>query len=579
MRIRLAAVALTLLSTSCAYADPVDDVVKAEMQRRQIPGLSIAIIEGGKIVKAQGYGVTERGGSTAVTPSTLFQAGSVSKPVAALGALHLVSQGKLALDEDVNQKLLSWKVPDNPLTADKKVTLRGLLSHTAGLTVHGFPGYASDAPVPTVVQVLDGAKPANSAPVRVDFTPGSKWRYSGGGYTVMQQLVTDVTGKPFAAVMHDAVLEPLGMTASSFAQPPVAASARATAAGYYADRKPVAGRWHIYPEMAAAGLWTNPSDLARFAIGIQRSLAGTANPVIPAALTRAMLTEQKDGDGLGVFLKGAGKTLEFSHGGRDEGFDTLMRAFAETGQGVVIMINANDNSMAMQRIVAAIGRQYHWPASAAPASASAAHVKLDDGALERYAGRYEIGNNRMITLTPKDGRLVTLSDGMPDEEFIAVGPLQFQSDSRDGMWSIRVDARGNVTGGMLIADGKERQIPRVGPLMHTLKPMADAKPARTAAVKTVLDAAARGGSAIADSPLATAGVKADLGVQKIEELNGLESLTLLHEQDVSPQPFERHGGKVDKVLAYKAVIGGQPRYLLAYLTADNLFTDYDIVDD
>lgn len=577
MRIRLATVALTLLSTGSAYADPIDDVVKAEMQRRQIPGLSIAIIEGGKIVKAQGYGVTQRDGGTAVTPSTLFQAGSVSKSVAALGALHLVSQGKLALDEDVNQKLLTWKVPDNQFTADKKVTLRGLLSHSAGLTVHGFPGYASDAPVPTVVQVLDGAKPANSAPVRVDFTPGSKWRYSGGGYTVMQQLVTDVTGKPFAAVMRDAVLAPMGMTASSFAQPPAAATARATASGYYADRKPVAGRWHIYPEMAAAGLWTNPSDLARFAIGIQRSLAGTANPVIPAALTRAMLTDQKDGDGLGVFLKGAGKTLEFSHGGRDEGFDTQMRAFAETGQGVVIMINANDNSMMMQRIIAAIGRQYHWPAPTSPASA--AQIKLDDATLERYAGRYEIGNNRMIAMTPKDGHLITLSDGLPDEEFIPVAPLQFQSDSRDGKWSIRLDERGNVSGGTLLADGKERQIPRVGPLMHTLKPMADAKPARTAALKTILDAAARGGSAFADSPLATAGVKADFGTRKIDELSGLESLTLLHEQDVSLQPFERHGGKVDKVLAYKAMIGGQPRYLLAFLTADNLFTDYDVVDD
>lgn len=577
MRIRLAAAALTLLSTNSAFADPVDDVVRAEMKRRQIPGLSIAIIEGGKIVKAQGYGVTEKGGSTAVTPSTLFQAGSVSKSVAALGALHLVSEGRLALDEDVNRKLLSWKVPDNQFTADKKVTLRGLLSHTAGLTVHGFPGYASDAPVPSAVQILDGAKPANTAPVRVDFTPGSKWRYSGGGYTVMQQLVTDVTGKPFAAVMHDAVLKPMGMHASSFAQPPVAATARATAAGHYADRKPVAGRWHIYPEMAAAGLWTNPSDLARFAIGIQRSLAGTANPVIPAALTHAMLTEQKDGDGLGVFLKGAGKSLEFSHGGRDEGFDTLMRAFAETGQGVVIMINANDNSMMMQRIVAAIGRQYHWPVSDAPLNGTP--FKLDANTLERYAGRYEIGNNQMIAMTPKDGRLVTLSDGMQDEEFIPVGTLQLQSDSRDGTLSMRVDARGNVTGGMLIADGKERPIPRVGPLMHTLKPLADAMPARTAAVKTVLDAAARGGSALADSPLAAAGVKADFGTRKIDELTGIESLALLHEQDVSAQPFERHGATVDKVLAYQAVIGGQPRYLLAYLTADNLFTDYDLVDD
>src|SRR5262249_3035302 len=156
-------------------------VVQAEMRKRQIPGLSLAIIQNGEIVKAKGYGVTEKGGKSPVTSSTLFQAGSISKPVSAAGALRLVEQGKLELDGDVNAKLVTWKVPENEFTKEKKVTLRGLLSHTAGLTVHGFPGYATDEPVATLVQVLDGAKPANTPPVRVDIVPGSKWRYSGGG--------------------------------------------------------------------------------------------------------------------------------------------------------------------------------------------------------------------------------------------------------------------------------------------------------------------------------------------------------------------------------------------------------------
>lgn len=581
MRIRFAAIGLTVLCVGSAHADKIDDVIKIEMQKRQIPGLSIAIIEDGKIVKAQGYGVTEKDGKSAVTPSTLFQAGSVSKSVAALGALHLVEQGKLALDEDVNKKLVSWKLPDNEFTADKKVTLRALLSHSAGLNVHGFPGYATDAPMPTVVQVLNGEKPANTAPVRVDMAPGSKWRYSGGGYTVMQLLMTDVTGKPFPELMHETVLKPLGMAASTFTQPSLAANTGANASGHYAGQKMVQGRWHLYPEMAAAGLWTNPSDLARFAIGIQQSLAGTVNPAISAAMTRAMLTGQMENDGLGVFLKGSGKTLEFSHGGRDEGFDTHMSAFAETGRGVVIMINANDNSTMNQRILAAIGAQYHWPDAAALQIAHGSKIKVDAKTLGSYAGRYEIDNNRMIAFTAKNGRLVSMVDGLPDEEFMPTGKRDFQSNSRNTALSFVLDQRGNVIRAATKTDGQERPLPRIGPLMHGLKPQADRLPARTATVKTVLDAAARGGSAIADSALVTAGVKSDFGSQKVKELDGIASLKFLHEQDVSALPFERHGGKVERVLSYQMSTGDkpQPQYLLVYLTADNLVTDYDLVLD
>src|SRR5262249_17650515 len=189
---------------------------------------------------------------------------------------------------------------------EKKVTLRGLLSHTAGLTVHGFPGYATDEPVATVVQVLDGAKPANTRSIRVDILPGSKWRYSGGGYTVMQQMVVDVTGKSFPQFMKEAVLEPLGMRESTFEQPLPAEKARLTASGHLRDRSPVKGRWHIYPEMAAAGLWTTPSDLARFAIGVQEAVAGRSGKTLSRQMARQMIAEVKDHYGLGVGLQGSG---------------------------------------------------------------------------------------------------------------------------------------------------------------------------------------------------------------------------------------------------------------------------------
>ena len=359
-RIHLLLAAVFLSSGLPAHADKVDDFINAQLNAHHVPGLSLAIIDGGKIVKARGYGVTDTAGGGPVTAATLFQAGSISKSVAALGALHLVEQGRLALDEDVNAKLTTWKVPDNEFTGKEKVTLRRLLSHTAGLTVHGFAGYGVGEPRPTLVQALNGEKPANSPAIRVDMLPGSKWRYSGGGYTVLQQMILDVTGQPFPAFMQQTVLAPLHMSHSTYEQPLPGDKAVTTASGYYADGKPVKGRWHIYPEMAAAGLWTTASDLATFAIGVQRSLAGTSNPVISQAMTRQMLTDQKDGDGLGVFLQGKGHDLRFMHDGRDEGFDAVMVSYAETGQGAVIMINANSDSRMVPHILETIATEYHW---------------------------------------------------------------------------------------------------------------------------------------------------------------------------------------------------------------------------
>jgi CubicO group peptidase (beta-lactamase class C family) len=355
------ALALAILNVPDIRADHVDDVVATQIKEHGIVGLSLAIIEGGKLDKVKGYGFTERNGNVPVTASTLFQAGSISKSVAAVGALHLVEEGKLSLDEDVNRKLISWKVPENEFTKDEKVTLRGILNHSAGLTVHGFPGYAVYAPMPTLVQVLDGTKPANTPPIRVDIVPGSKWRYSGGGYTVMQQMMIDVTGKPFPKFMQETVLKQFEMDSSTYEQPLPKSLSTNTAAGYHPGGVAVFGRSHVYPEMAAAGLWTTASDLARFAIAIEQTLAGKTNNVISQSMIRQMLTPRMANDGLGVFLAGKGRTLRFFHDGRDDGFDASMTAFAETGQGAVIMIDANDNVGAIKRIMAAIAKQYDWP--------------------------------------------------------------------------------------------------------------------------------------------------------------------------------------------------------------------------
>ena len=329
------------------------------MREHHITGLSLAILQDGKIVKARGYGFTDKSCRTPVMPDTLFQAGSISKAVAAVGALHLVQDGRLSLDTDVNTYLHSWKVPENEFTKDQKVTLRRILSHTAGLTVHGFLGYSTNEPTPTLQQILDGAPPANNQAIRVDIVPGSKWKYSGGGYTVMQQVIMDVTGQPFPSFMSDTVLKPFEMTNSTYEQPLPQTMTGSAASGYLANGEAVASGWRVQPELAAAGLWTTPSDLARFALGIQHALVGDSNAGLSQATARLMLTYEKDGDGLGVFVDGSERTLRFSHGGRNAGFDSFLIAYAGVGQGAVIMMNANDSGTS-KAIVNEIAKEYGW---------------------------------------------------------------------------------------------------------------------------------------------------------------------------------------------------------------------------
>jgi len=329
------------------------------------------VIQNGEIVKARGYGFTDKTHRVPVTTATLFQAASISKAVSAMGALRLVQEDKVSLDADINSALRSWKVPENSFTKEKKPTLRGILTHTAGFNLHGFTGYAEGDPVPTLMQVLEGVSPAypSESGIRVESVPGAKWKYSGGGYTVMQQMVIDVSGKSFPDFMNDTVLKPFGMTSSTFEQPLPDAMRILAATGHNPMGNPTRGLWRVHPEMAAAGLWTTPSDLARFVIGIQQQLTGAANPVLSKAMMEVMLTKQekacflcRSDDALGLFIDGNKKTLRFSHGGSNLGFDSMMIGFANTGQGAVLMINANDDSSRIwDDIFKEIAREFGWP--------------------------------------------------------------------------------------------------------------------------------------------------------------------------------------------------------------------------
>jgi CubicO group peptidase (beta-lactamase class C family) len=331
------------------------------MAHYNVVGVSVAVIDNYAIHWAKGYGTLAKDNRRPVTTETLFQAGSISKPVAAAAALHLVEAGELSLDEDVNRKLKSWHVPENECTRDQKVTLRRILSHSAGLTVHGFPGYAVDEPVPTLIEILDGKKPANTPAIRVDLVPGSTERYSGGGYTIMQLLLSDVAGQPFPQLLKNTVLEKIGMQHSTYQQPLPPDWAKDAASGYRPNGEPVAGKWHVYPEMAAAGLWTTASDLARFVIELQKSREGRSNRVLSREMTNQMVTRQIDGTGLGLMLGGTDQAPRFSHSGADEGFQAFLIGTLDSGKGAIVMANSDNGINLAQEILLSIAAAYGWP--------------------------------------------------------------------------------------------------------------------------------------------------------------------------------------------------------------------------
>jgi CubicO group peptidase (beta-lactamase class C family) len=429
------------------------------MAHYKVPGLSVAVINDGKIEWARGYGVIEKDGNQPITPDTRFLAGSISKPVAALAALRLVEQGKLSLDEDVNLKLKTWRVPENEFTTEQKVTLRRLLSHSAGLTVHGFPGYAVDAPMPALAQILNGEKPANTAAIRVDIVPGSRWRYSGGGYTVMQQLMMDVTGKSFPELTRELVLAPIGMRQSTYENPPPKAFEAAAATAHRASGEKVKGRWHVYPEMAAAGLWTTASDLAHYAIEVQRALAGQSK-ILSREMAQQMVTVQKGSSGLGPALENPGKeSARFGHGGVDEGFEASLMAYCQSGRGAVVMMNANRAMPLAGELMRAIAKEYAWPDYLEPERVVA---KVDPSVYAACAGQYELTPTNTATVTVENGRIFLQPTGQTKEELFPESETTFFPIVQAGMRITFVkDAEGKVTELVLRQGNQERKAKKI----------------------------------------------------------------------------------------------------------------------
>lgn len=427
-----------LLSPVVIKGRPVQHATIAErMKALNVRGVSIAVISNYEIEWAKGYGFADFESKRPVETTTLFQAGSISKPVAAVAAMKMVEEDKLALDRDINTFLTSWKVPDNEFTKDKKVTLREILSHSAGLTVHGFPGYAAGDPLPRLIQVLNGEKPANTPPIRVDVLPGSIWRYSGGGYTIMQLVMTDVAHQQFPEIMRETVLVKAGMRDSTYENPLPSKLSVVAATGYRTDGKPIAGRYHTYPEMAAAGLWTTASDLARFGIEIQKSREGRSSRILKQSTVEEMLREQKKPWGLGFSIA----PNWFSHGGADEGFQASFGCSLD-GKGLVVMTNSDNGGRLAHEIELAFAAVYGLAEK--PAEREMVPMPVEE--LQKFAGDYSADFVGKINIRVEGDYLLVSNERIGSFQLFPSGKGTFFSLGVTPDVTFSLDDHGTVTG-------------------------------------------------------------------------------------------------------------------------------------
>lgn len=389
------------------------------MDRFGVPGVSLAVIKDFEIHWAKGYGIADVETGAPVTTETLFQAGSISKPVAAMAVMKAVQDGLFGLDDDINGILTSFSIDGGDFTDDHPITPRTLTSHTSGLgDGFGYPGYDPELPVPTLLQTLQGHELSNTGPVFVERPPMTLFEYSGGGVSVMQQALMDARAAPFPEIMQEYVLGPIGMLNSTYSNPLPAEWDTHAARAHDGEGESMGAKWHVYPEMAAAGLWTTASDLARFAIEVQKSALGRSNRVLTRTTVQEMLRPVGVGDyAVGFNIQKRGQGWYFGHGGSDWGFNAWLQSHLANGYGVAVMTNAERGGQLLREVARRVEHAYEWDAHAAPAprgyAVAPAHGGLDlsEDVLRTFVGRYDFEGITSLEIELVEGRLVAIVGG------------------------------------------------------------------------------------------------------------------------------------------------------------------------
>ena len=410
--------------------------IEQRLEELGIPGLSVAVVSNGKVEWAKGYGFADISEKRRVGTETLFLAGSISKPVAALRAHQMVEEGVFSLDTNINNYLVSWHLPDNEFTETEKVTLRRILNHTAGLTVWGFPGYDKGDTIPNTMDVLDGK--GNTDSVRVYKEPGESWMYSGGGYTIMQLAISDTEGIPFPQTMQENVLNPLGMDNSTFYNPLPEKYHSIAATGYRDNGDEVEGKWPIYPEMAAAGLWTTPSQLILYALEIQKIQQSKEDGILRFETVEEMLTPGMNGHGLGP---GIGEHT-YGHGGADEGFRASMTIWKDHPEAIIVMVNS-DNGKILREVELAFAKAYDLPGIEPNLKTI---ISLSDELKSKYTGRYNIPEIGELEIFSYEDELAIYADFIGDTVEIVAQSDSTLFDREDGTTFTFVSENDSVKG-------------------------------------------------------------------------------------------------------------------------------------
>lgn len=433
--------------------------IKERMAHYKINGLSIAIVKDFKIEFVKGYGWSDEALKIPVTEKTLFQAGSVSKSLNAVAVLKLVQDKKLDLYEDINQYLTSWKFPYDSLAKNKKITVANLLSHTAGLNVSGFSGYTNNSKIPSIIQILDGKEPANSPAIRSVVEPNTRHEYSGGGTTISQLIVMDATRQPYDEFLNENVLKPLGMTRSTFSQPSIHSDKLLHATGYDETGKEYQGKFHIYPEQAAAGLWTTPSDLAKFIIEIQKAYQGKSNKILQPDMVKLMLTPHIDRQAaLGVFINDLNGVKYFGHSGLTYGFQSQYYGSFEDGNGVVIMTNSVNDGI-IPEIVNSVAKVYQF--KGLYRSKAEKTVTVDEVVLQSYTGQYVLTPEAILTVSKEGNQLYVQLTGQEKIPVFSETENKFYLKVVDAQLEFIKDEKGKITKVILNQDGGSNEASRI----------------------------------------------------------------------------------------------------------------------
>lgn len=447
--------AANVLPVNPIEGDNIRWTVEERLSHYNCPGVSVCVIKNGDIAEAAGFGVTTPGGAP-IEAETMFAGASISKPLTAVLALQLVDQGRVDLDRPVNEYLRSWQVPENGFTREVPVTLRHLLNHRAGTTVHGFGAYPHDRRPPTLLDILNGTDPSPTGRVEVDKLPGKSVRYSGGGTQIVQLLLEEMTGTDFATLAEEKIFAPLAMQRTTFRQPLPEAFRPHAAFGHHADGRVVDGHFTFTPQLAAGGVYTTAPDYARFMIECRNAWLGRENILLGQAVARQMMESQGGGQfGLGWEIFGAGSATRFAHGGSNEGYQCNTTCNLEQGWGGVVLTNSLTGLILYYEVLNGLADTFDWQGYM---RAPRRICPMGREEMQRYVGRYRIVSGveaPHIDIWVDDNRLYSRIEGM----ILPPGAIHMDENGRlfsqqvPGETAVEYDADGRAVGLIAYAGG------------------------------------------------------------------------------------------------------------------------------